>query len=57
MVQAGDKFYCPQCGAEHELAEWDQFDYEMFGYFDNHCEGCGVTFRVIKSENGKPLTG
>lgn len=55
-MQAGDKFYCPQCGAEHELAEWNQLDYEMFGYFDIICEGCGSLFRVIKGVGGKPLT-
>jgi uncharacterized C2H2 Zn-finger protein len=54
-MQSGDKFYCPRCGAEHELTEWDRFDYLEFGRFDIHCEGCGALFRVIKDEDGTPL--
>lgn len=52
-MQAGDKFHCPHCGAEHELDEWDKFDFDEFGRFDIACEGCGGLFRVIKTEADK----
>lgn len=54
-MQTGDKFYCPWCGCEHILDEWDRFDFEEFGVFDTLCDGCHTLFRTINSEGGKPL--
>ncbi len=55
-MQTGDKFYCPRCGAEYELDEWDQFDYDAIGRFDTVCDGCEVLFRTLKGDDGEPFS-
>lgn len=55
-MQAPLKFYCPRCGAEYEMEEWDRFDYEEFGRFDTLCDGCGCLFRIMRGVDGRPWT-
>ena len=55
-MKVGDKYYCPCCGAECQLEEWDLSEIEDVGKSVVKCYGCDRWFMLRDDGDGKLYT-
>lgn len=55
-MKVGDKYYCPCCGAEYQLEEWDRNEIEDVGKSVVKCYGCDRWFMLRDDGDGKLYT-